>query len=108
VTAAQLPEDDWLKLAREMMEKGEFRLAMRALYLAGLAHLAQRELVSIARFKSNRDYEREVRRRARGHPDLCTAFTENVTDFDRVWYGLHDARDAIQRFQGNLDRIRAC
>ena len=31
VTASQLPEDDWLKLARELMGKGELRLALRAL-----------------------------------------------------------------------------
>src|SRR5262249_62025247 len=33
VGASALPEDGWLKLARELLEKGEFRLAMRALYL---------------------------------------------------------------------------
>ena len=37
--ASQLPEDAWLKLAREMVEKGDLRLAVRAMYLAMLAHL---------------------------------------------------------------------
>ena len=106
VVASQLPADDWLKLARELMGKGELRLALRALYLASLAHLAQREMISVARFKSNRDYERELRRRARALPDLLSAFAENVGIFDRAWYGLHDVtEEAVQRFQSNLEKI---
>ena len=109
LTANQLPEDDWLRLARELMGKGELRLALRALYLASLAHLAQREMISVAKFKSNRDYEQELRRRARALPDLQAAFAENVNIFDRVWYGLHEVtQEALQRFQINLERIKAC
>ena len=109
VTAGQLPEDEWLRLARELMERGELRLAVRAFYLASLAHLAQREMISVAKFKSNRDYEAELRRRARALPDLQSAFGENGTIFDCVWYGLHEVtQDAIGRFVINLEKIRAC
>ncbi len=109
VTASQLPEDGWLQLARELMDQGELRLALRAFYLASLAHLAQREFVSIAKFKSNRDYETELRRRARSQAELQNAFSENVDAFDRVWYGKHEVTgDGLQQFQNNLDRIRAC
>ena len=109
VTASQLPENEWLKLARDLMGKGELRLALRALYLASLAHLAQRELIRIARFKSNRDYEQELRRRARALPELQAAFTDNTSLFDRAWYGLHDVtQEVLQRFQANLERIKAC
>lgn len=107
-TADQLPEDDWLKLARELAGRGELRLAVRAMYLASLAHLGRRELVVIARFKSNRDYELELRRRARAWPDLQGAFAENVGSFDRAWYGMHEVNtDALQRFESNIQRIRA-
>ncbi|MBI5802199.1 MAG: DUF4129 domain-containing protein [Verrucomicrobia bacterium] len=107
-TADQLPEDDWLKLARELAGRGELRLAIRALYLASLAHLGRRELVVIARFKSNRDYELELRRRARAWPVLQGAFAENVGSFDRAWYGMHEvSSDALQQFEANLQRIRA-
>ena len=109
VTAAQLPEDEWLKLAREMLDKGELRLALRAFYLATLAHLAAREIVSIARFKSNRDYENEVNRRARGSADLRTAFSANVASFDRAWYGLYDVTaEVLAQFRSNFERIRSC
>ena len=109
VAADQLPEDGWLNLAREMMEQGNLLLALRALYLAGLAHLAAREMISIAIFKSNREYETELRRRARAQPEVQNAFSQNVAAFDRAWYGLHEVtRDALREFQSNLARIRAC
>ena len=42
VDARQLPEDGWLKLARELREAGELRLALRASYLAGSSALRGR------------------------------------------------------------------
>ncbi len=109
LAASQLPEDGWLKLAREWMEKGDLRLALRALYLASLAHLAQREFLSVAKFKSNREYEQELRRRARALPELQTAFSQNVSAFDRAWYGMHEVtHEILQGFQSNMERIRAC
>ena len=109
VVADQLPEDGWLALARELIEKGELRLALRASYLAGLAHLGRRELITIARHKSNLDYERELRRRARSRDELLTAFDANLDSFERAWYGLHEVtRETLGGFNENLDRIRAC
>lgn len=107
VRADELPEDGWTSLARQLMEKGDYRLAMRAYYLATLAHLAQRNLVGIAHFKSNRDYESELRRRAHALPDLIGLFAENLLLLERTWYGRHDAdRELVARFASNVDRIR--
>jgi hypothetical protein len=107
--ADQLPEEGWLKLGRELMDRGELRLALRALYLAGLAHLGQRDLIGIARFKSNRDYELELHRRAQTRPDLVNAFSQAVCLFDRVWYGRHEITPAdLNGFQTTVERITAC
>ena len=107
-SADQLPEDGWLNLARELLQQGNFRLAMRALYLASLAHLARRELLVIAKFKSNREYERELARRARAQPELVEAFGRNVALFERIWYGRHEVSSEIVRdFSANLARIQA-
>ena len=109
VAASQLPEDGWLAMARDLINRGDFRLALRAFYLSGLAHLADRDLVSITRYKSNRDYEKELRRRARSLPELQNAFSENSLIFDCSWYGRHEVTDEVlARFQGNLERIRSC
>jgi len=108
VRADQLPEDGWTKLARELLERGEFRLAMRAFYLAGLAHLATRNLISIARFKSNREYERELRRRAHAIPNLPSLFGDTISSFERVWYGTHEATiDLAQQFAAGVDKLKA-
>ena len=108
VTADQLPESGWLALARDLMARGETRLALRALYLASLADLAQRGHLTIARAKSNREYQRELRRRARPHENLQAAFGDNMNSFEEVWYGEHPADPArLDRFSKNLERMRA-
>jgi hypothetical protein len=107
VGAEQLPEDGWTKLARELFARGEFRLALRAFYLASLAHLAGKNLISLARFKSNRDYENELRRRGHSFPDLLVLFTDNVDVFDRSWYGLHEvSSDVVNQFAAKVERIK--
>jgi hypothetical protein len=108
VGADQLPEDGWTKLARELLERGEFRLAMRAFYLASLSHVAARNLISIARFKSNRDYERELRRRGHSFPDLLSVFGDNIFCFERIWYGMHEVnRDLVNQFASNVEKIKS-
>ena len=109
LVADQLPEDEWLRLAAEMVQAGELRLALRASYLAGLAHLGHRHLITIARHKSNWEYDRELRRRARAQGDLLRAFDENLRAFERAWYGLHSvSNDLLAAFNRNLEQIRAC
>ena len=80
---------------------------MRALYLAGLSQLAGEKLISLHRSKSDLDYERELRRRSRQRPALVTAFTENLTMFERGWYGMYDVDLAtIHQFEANLEQMR--
>lgn len=89
IVATQLHEEEWMRLAREQIAKGEERLAVRALFLATLAHLGERGLLKIARSKSNRDYRAELRIRSRNSGVIGAAFEENTTLFERVWYGVH-------------------
>jgi len=107
VAADQLPEDGWIKLGRELLGRGELRLALRAFYFASLAHLAARNLLTIAKFKSNRDYERELGRRGHALPNMLSLFGENVSVFDRSWYGLHDVdTEMVGRFLTNVEKIK--
>jgi hypothetical protein len=109
IAADQLPEDAWLGLARQMMDRGEFRLALRALYLAALAHLGDRQFISIARHKSNRDYQRELRRRRPGETELNATFADAVRAFERAWYGQHEVTpDILSASEADLQRIRQC
>lgn len=108
VSADTLPEDGWLELARELMGKGQLRLALRALFLAGLAALAGRELIRVAKHKSNREYVRELERRSHAAPDVLALFRESVGVFERVWYGAHGVSEELVRaFGQNQERLRA-
>lgn len=108
VGADELPEDGWMKLGRELLARGELRLAMRAFYLASLSHLAARNLISIARFKSNREYERELRRRGHSFPELLAIFGANISAFEAIWYGRHDVNsDSVNQFALNVERIKS-
>jgi Domain of unknown function (DUF4129) len=108
VAADQLPEDEWMKLGRELLARGELRLAMRAFYLASLAHLASRNLISIARFKSNREYERELLRRGHSFPELLSTFGQNISVFEAIWYGMREVNpDSVNQFALNVERIKS-
>jgi len=108
VSPAALPEDGWLRLAHELAAKGEFRLALRAVYLAQLAHLAQREWVRPGDAKSNRDYQMELERRTRARPDIRDAFAATVLAFDRVWYGHYPATpETLATAEQRFNELRA-
>ena len=103
--ATQLPEDEWLSLARGLLASGERRLALRAFYLSLLAGLGERKLLVIARHKSNRDYLQELRRRTRDRPELPGAFGRSVSHFERVWYGSHPVDDGLlDAFQADREQ----
>src|SRR4051812_2406045 len=105
--ADQLPEEGWLSMAREFWAKGEFRLAVRALYLASLARLSERRLLTIARFKSNREYQLELSRRAHSQPELIDIFRSNISVFERIWYGVHAVNaELFEEFAANVERMK--
>jgi hypothetical protein len=103
--AAQLPLDGWLALAREQAARGEWRLAWRALYLATLTRLAADGLLSLAKFKTNLDYERELRRRALSRTEVVTHFARRRRAFEDVWYGRAEpVQDEVQAWLTELER----
>lgn len=95
ITADRLPEAEWLALANQSMANGEFRLALRAMYLAALNFLSARELVSIRRWKSGLDYSRELTRRSGSRANLPPLFNRSLAIFERGWYGRHDVDRAM-------------
>ncbi|ATC63252.1 hypothetical protein CMV30_04390 [Nibricoccus aquaticus] len=104
--AAQMPSDGWLALAKEQIAKGEWRLALRALYLATLAKHAADGLITLAKFKTNLDYERELRRRAVLQPEVTVRFLAHRLNFESVWYGRDVANEAVVRaWLEELERV---
>lgn len=90
-TGEERPEEEWLRLALELQAAGEYRLALRAAFLAGLAGLARRGLLTIRRDRTNREYLREYVRRAQlragQNQDSAATFGASIRTFNSVWYG---------------------
>ena len=87
VAADLLPRNRWVEMARELIAKGELRLALRAYFLAQLSALASEGLIVIRLAKSNRDYANEISRRAHGKTGLLDLYRQETRLFESVWYG---------------------
>jgi hypothetical protein len=94
------PSDEWLSRARELAERGELRLAARAIYLATLALLGEARLLTLGRSRSDRDYLLELRRRRPDRPEMADLLQAEVREFERVWYGTHPASVDLVRVLG--------
>jgi hypothetical protein len=107
VTADQLPESSWLKLADAWLAKGDPRMALRALYLAGLNYLSGRNLLSLRRSKSGLDYRREIARKTHQKPQISSLFSQNADVFERGWYGRRAVdRETVEQFAARLNELR--
>lgn len=104
--ADELPMNGWLKIAEDLMSRGDLRSAVRALYLASLSQLSRQKVIVIARFKSNKEYEQELYRKAHNAPELLAAFSGNMRIFEGIWYGKRQISDeALRIFKDNQTRI---
>jgi hypothetical protein len=62
-------------------------------------------LVSLAKFKTNLDYEREVRRRALSRGEVAARFATRRRAFEDVWYGREQAIEtAVREWLAELER----
>jgi hypothetical protein len=90
LTADRLPEEAWLELAEKCLREENYLHAQRAFFLANLAWLGRLEFLAIHPGKTNREFELELRRRARPYPEARELFSGNVARFERAWYGRHE------------------
>jgi Domain of unknown function (DUF4129) len=81
---------DLLAEAEALAQRGELRAAIRKAYIALLVELGERNIISLAQHKTNRDYLGAVRDR-----ESLYAYVKQLTDsFERHWYGFANATDA--------------
>lgn len=81
------PEDtatDLLAEAEALARRGELRAAIRKGYIALLIELGDRKLISLAQYKTNRDYLRSVS----NQPQLHSRLRGLTESFERHWYGF--------------------
>lgn len=106
LAANDLPEGQWVTMAKTLMAEGDYRKALRAFYLAVLANLGDHGRIVIARYKSNREYQMELARRAHAEPELLQLFSQCMAAFERVWYGMYPvAQEQVHNFMRDQERI---
>ncbi|MDX2111651.1 MAG: hypothetical protein SFY80_15575 [Verrucomicrobiota bacterium] len=95
----------WHAYARELAGRGEYRLAMRALFFAQLSQLADRGVIVLQRHKTNADYNRDINKRGHSYPGLYALFSTNMHLIERVWYGTSVAdANGYQAFEENVTK----
>lgn len=84
---------DLLSEAEALARRGELRAAIRRAYIALLVELGDRKIISLAQYKTNRDYLRAVR-----EVEPLYGNVKQLTDsFERHWYGLAQATETDWR-----------
>lgn len=89
--------------ATNLARAGDYRTAVRFLYLSALLWLDERDLIVYDRALTNHEYLDQVRQNPTMHARLAPV----IETFDRVWYG-HAAIDeqTFETYQRQIDALR--
>jgi hypothetical protein len=109
ILGEQIAEDqgasDLFSEAESLAREGDLRGAIRKGYIALLCDLSDRNVIGLARNKTNRDYLRDVRSRSELHRRM-----QSVTEqFERHWYGIQksEAKDWTRFSEEYREAIRS-
>ena len=94
---------DLLAQAEALAHSGDLRAAIRKAYIAFLCELGDRKVISLAQYKTNRDYLSSVREKG----SLYSTMRGLTNSFEVHWYGFvppgqDDWNDFRQRYQQAL------
>ena len=96
--------NDLFSEAERLAREGQLRDAIRKGYIAVLCELSDRKIIGLARHKTNRDYLRDVRKRA----GLFENMSGLTGTYERNWYGLRPSRqDDWEDFRDRYKRTIA-
>lgn len=98
-----LTADAALHRAQELSTGGDYRTAVRYLYLSTLLLMEERGLFRYDRSLTNREYLRRV-----AHDPALSAILQDVVDvFDRVWYGYQPLDElTYQRYANTVETLK--
>ena len=94
-----LTADIAFQRAQSLSRGGDYRAAVRYLYLSSLLLLDERGLLRYDRTRTNREYLRTVSDK----PELSQQLSEVIDVFDNVWYGYHELDE--EHFKHYSDRV---
>lgn len=81
--------DDLFSEAERLAREGQLRDAIRKGYIAVLCELSDRKIIGLARHKTNRDYLRDVKKRA----GLLENMSGLTNAYESNWYGLRPSQN---------------
>lgn len=100
---AMISADQALDQARLFSATGDYRSAVRYLYLSSLLLLEERGMLRYDRTQTNQEYLRSVA----GSPELAAVLREVIDVVDRVWYGFQSLDDqAFSHYAGLVERLK--
>jgi Domain of unknown function (DUF4129) len=92
-----------LKRAETLSMQGDYRNAVRYLYLSSLLVLDEQGLMHYDRSRTNREYLRSVSSK----PELAKPLRSVIDVFDRVWYGFENVDEqTYQSYVKQVDELR--
>lgn len=95
--------DQALAQAHSHSRRGDYRSAVRYLYISSLMLLEERELLRYDRTQTNQEYLRSVA----GRPELAAILRDVIDVFDRVWYGFQSLDEqAFAHYAGRVEQLR--
>jgi hypothetical protein len=86
---ALLTSQGALQRAQTLSGQGDYRNAVRYLYLSSLLTLDEQGLLRYDRSRTNREYVRSISAK----PQLANPLRNVIDVFDRVWYGFEAVDD---------------
>jgi hypothetical protein len=89
-----------LKRAQTLSARGDYRTAVRYLYLSTLLLLEERGLLRYDRSLTNHEYLRSIAHK----PEMAAIFRDVVDIFDRVWYGFRPLDE--RAYNWYADRVK--
>jgi hypothetical protein len=91
------------KRAEDLSTQGDYRNAIRYLYLSSLLVLDEQGLMRYDRSRTNREYLRSVSSK----PELAKPLHDVIDVFDRVWYGFEGVdEETYQSYVERVDELR--
>lgn len=101
--AIYLTADSALDRAHSFSNAGDYRTAVRYLYLSALLLLEEQGLIRYDRSQTNREYLRSVAHK----PELATILRSVIEVFDRVWYGFQPlAASEYEAYAQMVERLK--
>ena len=92
-----------MQRAQTLSNQGDYRNAVRYLYLSSLLVLDERGLLRYDRSRTNREYLRSVSSR----PELSKPLGDVIDVFDRVWYGFDSVNEEdFESYVKHVDELR--